>query len=662
MPGRRAGAIAVAVLGAGALTATIGALIVSQSSPYRAGDLASLAAEIRGALASASAATLHDSESEVTAAAGVPQLTAALKNDVDAATMQDLLDTERWWEPYRARAVEVIGPRGSLATRNVPVPTLGASELQARLAPGRAATRFATVGDRPFVEAASLIDADALPSWALVLARPIDRSCLGEWAERVHASLVLSDGHRSLVGASSIPSESLVGHEAESVLVYERAGAMATPLALSPALWVWAVRPVPPELARGRAPFVPLSLLAAGLAAAAVVVGVSRRRGSRPTLEGPPVPVEAPPVEAAPARPSAPSMAVAPSVSRVTPPPRRSSAAIPTIIAGAEAASFGRYTVISRLGEGGMCELFIAGLGGPEGFQRTFVLKRLKPELARMRAAVDQFIDEAKLGSTLVHSNIVPVYDFGHVGDGFFMAQEYVVGRNVGEIVERHVERLREPLDVPSVLYIVHEALQALTYAHDRTSDDGEPLNVVHRDVSPGNILVSTGGEVKLIDFGIAKSEGRVSRTDIGNVKGNAAFMAPEQARGLVIDRRADLFSLGLVAYYALLGDPLYHGSTSGEVFYAAVSGPTPERLQALDRLPPFVAQILSRALAVDPAERYTTADEFAADIVGHIGTGARAAMATLLNALFGPELRPVSGGGGGATGMGASSLRRRTG
>ena len=663
MPDRRAGAIAVAVLGAGALTATIAAVVVSQSSPYRAADLAPLAGEIRAALASATAATLHDFENEVTAAAGVPQLKAALKNEVDAATMQDLLDTERWWEPYRARAAEVIGPRGPLATHNVPVPTLGATELHARLAPGRAATRFATVGDRPFAQAATLIDADELPSWSLVLARPIDRACLGEWAERAHASLVLSDGHRSVVGESSIPSELMVGHEAEPLLVNERAGAVATSLALSSGLWVWGVRPVPPGLARGRAPLVPLSLLAAGFAVAAVVVGVSRRRGSRRAPEAPPV--EAPAVEAAPAAParsSAPALAVAPSVSRVTPPPRRSSAVIPTIIAGGEAASFGRYTVISRLGEGGMCELFIAGLAGPEGFQRTFVLKRLKPELARIRAAVDQFIDEAKLGSTLVHTNIVPVYDFGHVGDGFFMAQEYVVGRNVGEIVERHVERLREPLDVPSVLYIVHEALQALAYAHDRTNNDGEPLNVVHRDVSPGNILVSSGGEVKLIDFGIAKSEERVSHTDIGNVKGNAAFMAPEQARGLVIDRRADLFSLGLVAYYALLGDPLYHGSTSGEVFYAAVSGPSPERLQALDRLPPFVAQILSRALAVDPAERYATAEEFDADVASHIGTGARAAMATLLNALFGPELRPASSSGGGATGMGASGVRRRTG
>jgi hypothetical protein len=661
MPGRRAGAIAVAVLGAGALTATIAALVVGQSSPYRAGDLSPLAGEVRAALATATAGTLHDFENEVTGAAGVVQLRAAIKNDVDATTMQDLLDTERWWEPYRARAAEVIGPRGSLATRNVPGASLGASDLRARLAPGRAIARFASVGDRAFVEAASLIDAEDLPSWTLVLARPIDRACLGEWAERAHASLLLSDGHRSLVAEPALPSESLIGHEAEALIVNEGAGSLATPLALGSGLWVWGVRSVPPGLARGRLPFVPLLLLAGGFAVAAVVVEIARRRGSSRTPEA--APVEAAASEVAPARSSsAPSPAIDLPASRVTPPPRRSSAAIPTIIAGGELASFGRYSVISRLGEGGMCELFIAGLAGPEGFQRTFVLKRLKPELARNRSAVDQFIDEAKLGSMLVHSNIVPVYDFGHVGDGFFMAQEYVVGRNVGQIVERHMERLREPLDVPSVLYIVHEALQALTYAHERTNDDGEPLHVVHRDVSPGNILVSTGGEVKLIDFGIAKSEGRVSHTDIGNVKGNAAFMAPEQARGLVIDRRADLFSLGLVAYYALLGDPLYHGSTSGEVFYAAASGPSPERLQALDRLPPFVAQILSRALAVDPAGRYATAEEFDADVVGHLGPGARAEMATLLNALFGPELRPASSGGGGATGMGASSVRRRTG
>jgi hypothetical protein len=659
--------VAVAVLGAGALGATVAALFVSQSSPsYRVEEIGPLASETRTAVAAASADAIHQLEGEVTAAASLPQLKAALGDKVDTSTMEDLLETERWWEPYRARAAAVIGPHGPLATRNSPTAGLGAAELKARTAPGRPAGQLVSLGERPFVEAAAVIEVEDLPQWLLVLARPLDRALLAEWSERAHASLLLSDGHRALLSDTALRPDALVGHEAETLILNAAAGTAATPLALAPGLWLWCVRPLPPELAEGR-PVVPLAALAGALALAAIAVRISRRRGQIAAADG--IAMEfavrsqiwspgSGPV-------SAPVTAPRSTPVRSTPFPRESGAASPTMIVSGDPHAFGRYTVISRLGEGGMCELFTAGLAGPEGFQRVLVLKRLKPEIARNRAAVDQFIDEAKLGSTLVHANIVPVFDFGHVGDGYFMAQEYVVGRDVGQIIERHMERLREPLDLASVLYITYEALQALAYAHERTNEAGEPLHIVHRDVSPGNILVGAGGEVKLIDFGIAKSEGRVSRTDIGNVKGNAAFMAPEQARGLTIDRRADLFSLGLVAYYALTGEPLYEGGTSAEMFYAAVSGPSPQRLQRLNSLPPLVVQILSRALAADPAERYATAEEFAADIVDHIAPGARASMATLLNALFGPELRPASGGGGsgsGTPGFGTSNLRRRTG
>jgi eukaryotic-like serine/threonine-protein kinase len=296
---------------------------------------------------------------------------------------------------------------------------------------------------------------------------------------------------------------------------------------------------------------------------------------------------------------------------------------------------------------------------GPEGFQRTFALKRLKPELALNRSAVDQFIDEAKLGSTLVHSNIVPVFDFGRVGDGYFIAQEYIVGRNVAQLCERHQERLGEPLDVTTVFYIAYETLQALGYAHDKTNDAGEPLQIVHRDISPGNIVVSRLGEVKLIDFGIVKSVSgsRVSQTDLGNVKGNASFMAPEQARGLAVDRRADLFSLGVVMFRALSGEPFYPGATTAEVFYGSATGPTAEHFDRLDRLPPVAAQVLKKALMADPGDRYASAEEFAADLVGHIPAGAKATVATLLHALFGAELRSGGSGSGGT-----SSLKRDAG
>ena len=330
-----------------------------------------------------------------------------------------------------------------------------------------------------------------------------------------------------------------------------------------------------------------------------------------------------------------------------------------TMIARADAQVFGRYTVLDRLGAGGMCDIYTAALTGPEGFQRTFVLKRLKPELALNRAAVDQFIDEAKLGSTLVHSNIVPVFDFGRVGDGFFIAQEYIVGRNVAQLCERHLERLGEPLDVTTVFFIAYEILQALGYAHDRTNDAGEPLQIVHRDISPGNIVVSRIGEVKLIDFGIVKSVSgsRVSQTDLGNVKGNAAFMAPEQARGLAVDRRADLFSLGLVMFRALSGEPFYPGATTAEVFYGSATGPTAEHFERVDCLPPVAAQILKKALMPDPGDRYATAEDFAADLVKHIPAGAKAGVATLLNALFGAELKSGGTGSGGT-----SSLKRDAG
>jgi serine/threonine-protein kinase len=508
-------------------------------------------------------------------------------------------------------------------------------------------------GDLPYLEVAAVIEVENLPHGILILGRPLDRSLLGEWAARTRASLLLSDGHRALFADPTLRSDSLVGQEAQGPIVDEGAGWVADPLSLAQGLWVWSIRPLPQALA-GTLPIAPLLALAGVLAVAALAVGVASRRASDPAPEAPVNSV------AFIRGTRAPSGQVPVQGSRATPPARARSATSPTLIAGGDPLEFGRYTVISRLGEGGMCELFIAGLTGPEGFQRPFVLKRLKPEIERNRAAVDQFIDEAKLGSTLVHSNIVPVFDFGQVGDSFFMAQEYVVGRNVGEIIERHLERLREPLDVATVLYIVHEALQALAYAHEKINDQGEPFNLVHRDVSPGNVLVSSGGEVKLIDFGIAKSEGRVSRTDIGSVKGNAAFMAPEQARGLAIDRRADLFSLGLVAYYALTGEPLYKGATNAELLYVAASGPSAERMQRLNGLPALVVQILGRALATDPAERYPTAEEFAADIADHVApVGARAAMATLLNALFGPELHPASGAGGVAS-AGTSGVRRR--
>jgi hypothetical protein len=303
------------------------------------------------------------------------------------------------------------------------------------------------------------------------------------------------------------------------------------------------------------------------------------------------------------------------------------------------ASTFGRYRLLERLGEGGMAELYTAVLHGAEGFRRVYVVKRLRPEVARNRAAVEQFIDEAKLGSTLVHSNIVPVFDFGKVGDEYFLAQEYIIGRDLGKLVQRHLDKVGRPLGERVMLYVVHEVLEALAYAHNRNDVNGNPIGLVHRDISPGNVMMTARGEVKLFDFGIVKGEGRVSKTDVGVVKGNVSFMSPEQARGQAVDARSDLFSLGLVLYYGLTGEQLYPGQSTFDQLMRAATGPKTEQLQLVAELPPSAASIVTRALAVDPGLRYQTAAEFAAAVAPYT-SGGKAEAAAIIQQLFGDEFK----------------------
>ena len=220
----------------------------------------------------------------------------------------------------------------------------------------------------------------------------------------------------------------------------------------------------------------------------------------------------------------------------------------------------GRYVLLDRIGEGGMAEVFTAVSFGSGGFRRTFVIKRLRAEMASNPVAVAHFIDEANLASTLVHPNIVPVFDFGEVAGSYFLAQEYVVGRDLGRLARRMTEQNVARLSVSAALYVAHEVLRGLHHAHEKRADDGTPLELVHRDVTPENVMISERGEVKILDFGIVKAIQRVSQTDIGMVKGNVDYMSPEQARGRAVDRRSDVFSAGLVLYFALARTPALPG------------------------------------------------------------------------------------------------------
>jgi hypothetical protein len=321
-------------------------------------------------------------------------------------------------------------------------------------------------------------------------------------------------------------------------------------------------------------------------------------------------------------------------------PPRHPTAPGGVLVAadGQPGRSFGRYQLLDRLGEGGMAEVFTAVAHGVEGFSRVFVLKRLRPELARDKEAIGQFIDEARMQASLVHSNIVPVFDFGRVADEYFMTQEYIVGRDLIRIIARNYEHCQQTLDPSFAYYVTHETLEALEYAHAKKDRQGQALGIVHRDVSAGNILVSARGEVKLSDFGIVKSNRRVTRTQVGMVKGNANFMSPEQARGQEVDARSDLFSIALVLYYCLTNRLLYDGDNDLEVLYKAASGPTPDDLEAIRKLPAPARDVLMRALAVSPDARYQTATEFAAALAPFIA-GAKNQAARLMQTLFGEEL-----------------------
>ena len=327
------------------------------------------------------------------------------------------------------------------------------------------------------------------------------------------------------------------------------------------------------------------------------------------------------------------------STGRIVEEERRSTAKMGTPRSPAsEPLTFGRYRLLRRIDGGGMADIYTAALHGAEGFRRVFVIKRLRPELARSRNAVEQFIDEAKLGSSLAHPNIVPVFDFGKVGDEYFLAEEFVVGRDIAHLLRRHVERASRPLEPRLMLYIAHEVLDALAYAHALRDDNGTPLDLVHRDVSPGNIMLTERGEVKLLDFGIVKSIGRISKSEDGVVKGNIDFMSPEQARSEQVDQRSDLFSLGLVVHHGLTGEHLYRSSYGGmEHLRRAGEGPTAAQLAALGELP-LAGPILRKALAVDPALRFQSAAEFAAAVAPH-AAGAKPEAAALMRRLYADEL-----------------------
>jgi serine/threonine protein kinase len=273
----------------------------------------------------------------------------------------------------------------------------------------------------------------------------------------------------------------------------------------------------------------------------------------------------------------------------------------------------GRYSLLAKIATGGMAEIWLAKQAGPRGFEKVVVIKRIVDSLSQDPDFVEMFLDEARIAAQLNHPTIVQIYDLGEHAGAYYIAMEYLPGENLSAIARSGV-KTGAPLPVPYAVKIIAQACEGLGHAHGRIGVGGRKLNVVHRDVSPQNIIVTYDGLVKLVDFGIAKAANRSSQTLGGQIKGKVSYMAPEQAKGGVIDGRADLFALGVVLYELVTRSRLFHGDDQFAAFNAVISDeavqPAHERNPDV---PEALSQVLSKALAKRPDDRYQEARAFQA-------------------------------------------------
>ena len=269
-----------------------------------------------------------------------------------------------------------------------------------------------------------------------------------------------------------------------------------------------------------------------------------------------------------------------------------------------------RYHLLEKLESGGMAEVFLGEATSVQGFKKRVAIKRVLPHLASHTNFIGMFLDEARLGARLTHANIVSVFDIGKSDNSFFIVMEFVDGTNLKKIME--TLRLKEQVfPLKDVIYIAMETCRGLSYAHELVDDDGHPVELVHRDVSPPNILISKRGEVKVTDFGLAKARTQLERTDPGVVKGKFSYLSPEVATGQNIDQRADIFALGVCLWEMLAGRRLFLGDTDYETVQAVSNADVPSLIGVHPEIDPQFESLLLKALARDPDDRFPSAREF---------------------------------------------------
>ncbi len=302
---------------------------------------------------------------------------------------------------------------------------------------------------------------------------------------------------------------------------------------------------------------------------------------------------------------------------------------------------FGRYTLLRRLASGGMAELYLALHRSLAGFERLVVIKRILPELGRDQAFITMLLQEARIAATFSHPNIVTTFDVDQAEDEYFIAMEHIHGEDLRSIVRAMRPKGVKDFPLEHALAIGVGAAAGLAYAHEQKDLHGVPLAVVHRDISPQNILVTFTGDVKVVDFGIAKARlshheesvipgdtrfnsgvittGVLPDTGTGKVKGKLPYMSPEQARGEALDARSDIFSLGIILFELCTGRRLFRGANDAETLQLILDGKYPDPSAVNPRVSPRLGAVISKALAFDRGDRYATARELQSDLVNAV-------------------------------------------
>jgi serine/threonine-protein kinase len=273
-----------------------------------------------------------------------------------------------------------------------------------------------------------------------------------------------------------------------------------------------------------------------------------------------------------------------------------------------------RYRVVEKLEAGGMAEVYRAESEGLQGFRKQVAIKRVLPHLSEKKKFISMFLDEARLSAQLSHSNCVQVFDIGVGDNAYFIVMEYVDGGNLKGISET-LKKQGKSFPVQIAVFIAIEICKGLAYAHEARDATGAPLQIVHRDMSPPNVLVTKYGEVKIVDFGLAKASSQLEKSEPGIIKGKFSYLSPEAAMGQEVDARTDIFAVGIILWELLTGQRLFLGDTDFQTVKKVQQAVVPPSASINKDVPPELEKILSKALARDPAQRYSHARDLGQDL-----------------------------------------------